>query len=196
MNQARVEILITELLRAVEDVLLGDELRPGIAATPRRVAAAFAEWFSGYYQDDTAIADMLDAVFHDDVVQHYDQMVIVKGIEFQSFCEHHMAPFHGIAHIGYIPGGEGVFGLSKLARLLDVYAKRLQVQERLTEQVANALHGTGKTKGVMVVIEAVHTCMTSRGARAHGSSTVTSACRGALFTEASARAEFLNLIKL
>lgn len=164
-----------------------DPTRPGLADTPDRVLRALAEMTSGYQLDP---AEILARQFPDD----YDEMVIVRGVTFTSLCEHHMLAFTGTATVGYIPApGLGVVGLSKLARLVDCFARRLQVQERLTMQVADAIEEHLHPVGVGVVIRAEHSCMGCRGVRKPGAEMVTSAMRGALRTKPEARAEFLAL---
>jgi GTP cyclohydrolase I len=166
-----------------------DPDRDGLLDTPSRVAKAYAEILVGYSSDPR---DHLDKQFEVD----HDEMVLVKDIPFASTCEHHMLPFIGRAHIAYIPGPDGkVCGLSKLARLVDGYARRLQVQERLNGQIADALVDRLGACGAMVVIEAEHLCMTVRGVRKPGSSTTTSAVRGVMKESAATRAEALSLIK-
>jgi len=183
VDQARVAAAVRELLLGIGE----DPDREGLAETPARVARAYAEAFVGIDQDP---ADVLDARFDID----HEELILVKDIELWSYCEHHLVPFTGLAHVGYIPGpSKQIVGLSKLARLVDVYAKRLQVQERLTTQVADALVRELNPGGVIVVIEAEHLCMTMRGVRKPGSRTVTSAVRGHL-TRASTRAEAMSLI--
>ncbi|MDR0959031.1 MAG: GTP cyclohydrolase I FolE [Propionibacteriaceae bacterium] len=177
--------------RAIRELLIAvgeDPDREGLRETPDRVARAYAEAFSGLTADP---AEVLTTRF---TVDH-EELVLVKDIELWSYCEHHLLPFTGVAHVGYIPGGEPrqVVGLSKLARLVDVYAKRPQIQERLTTQVADALVDALHPIGVIVVIEAEHLCMTMRGVRKPGSRTVTSAVRGQLHDPAS-RAEAMSLI--
>lgn len=179
-----LEDLIERVLLCVEQ---SNADRPGLADTPRRVAKAYNHWFGGYMINP---ADLL-TVFKDGA-EGVDEMVVVQNIPFYSHCEHHMAPFFGRAHVGYIPNGK-IVGLSKLSRLVDCYARRLQVQERLTKQVADCLVDNLDPLGVGVVLNARHMCMESRGVCQQGHSTVTSALRGAMKTDASARAEFLAL---
>jgi GTP cyclohydrolase I len=175
----------------VRELLIGigeDPEREGLRRTPARVARAYAEVFAGLRADP---GEVLSSVFD----EGHEEMVVVKDIEVSSFCEHHLLPFHGVAHIGYIPNRQGqITGLSKLARLVDVYAKRPQVQERMTTQIAEALVDGLKPMGVIVVIECEHLCMSMRGVRKPGSRTVTSVVRGALQTSASTRAEAMSLI--
>jgi len=176
--------------RAVRDLLIAvgeDPDREGLVNTPDRVARMFAETLSG---SQLRADDVLTTTFD---IGH-DELVLVKDIELYSTCEHHMVPFHGVAHVGYIPGADGrITGLSKLARVVDVFARRLQVQERLTTQVADALVRLLDPRGVIVVIEAEHLCMSMRGVRKAGSRTMTSAVRGALRNPAT-RAEAMSLI--
>ena len=185
MDVARIEAAVREILAAVGE----DPLRPGLEDTPGRVARAYGELLGGYGSDP---ADHLDRQFEVD----HDEMVIVRDIPFSSLCEHHMLPFIGRAHVAYLPGPDGkVCGLSKLARVVDGYANRLQVQERLTVQVADALVERLKARGVLVAMEAEHLCMTMRGVQKPGAMTTTSAVRGLLKTNASTRAEALGLIR-
>jgi GTP cyclohydrolase I len=176
---------------AVREILVGigeDPDRDGLRDTPNRVARAYAEMFVGLHQEpDEVLAKRFDLGF--------DEMVLVKDIEVWSCCEHHLVPFTGVAHIGYIPSENGtITGLSKLARLVDLYAKRPQVQERLTTQVADALERILQPRGAIVVFECEHLCMTMRGVRKPGSKTVTSAVRGQLRNPAT-RAEAMGLIR-
>ena len=184
VDHARAEAAVRELLLAVGE----DPDRPGLQDTPARVARAYAETFAGLWQDPAAV---LATTFDED----HDEMVLVKDIPMYSTCEHHLVPFHGVAHIGYIPGENGrVTGLSKLARLVEVYARRPQVQERMTSQIADALADVLKPRGVLVVIEAEHLCMAMRGIRKPGSSTVTSAVRGIFRDNAATRSEAMSLV--
>lgn len=179
----RVEQAVRDLLEAVGE----DPDRSGLRDTPARMARAYAEMFSGLGQDPE---DVVSTFFDID----HEEMVIVRDIEVYSTCEHHLLPFHGVAHVGYIPSEGGtVTGLSKLARLVDVYAKRPQVQERLTTQVADALVELVAARGVIVVVECEHLCMSMRGVRKPGSRTVTSAVRGMMRNSAT-RAEAMSLI--
>lgn len=172
-----------EILLAIGE----DPDRDGLVDTPSRVARAYAELFSGLWQRPQ---DVLTTTFD----LGHDEMVLVKDIEVFSCCEHHLVPFHGVAHVGYVPSPEGrITGLSKLARLVDVYARRPQVQERLTTQVADALVELLAPRGVIVVMECEHLCMSMRGVRKPGSRTVTSAVRGVL-RRAVTRAEAMSLI--
>jgi GTP cyclohydrolase I len=175
---------------AVREILIGigeDPERDGLRDTPNRVARAYAEMFAGLRQEpENVLATVFDI--------GHDEFVLVKDIEIWSCCEHHLVPFTGVAHVGYIPAIDGrITGLSKLARLVDVYAKRPQVQERLTTQIADALERILEPRGVIVVIECEHLCMTMRGVRKPGSKTVTSAVRGQLL-DAVTRAEAMQLI--
>ncbi|MET0449977.1 MAG: GTP cyclohydrolase I FolE [Aeromicrobium sp.] len=183
VDRPRAEAAIRELLIAVGE----DPDREGLLDTPKRVAKSYEELLAGLDQNP---ADVLNAVFD---VGH-DELVLVKDIELWSMCEHHLVPFFGKAHVGYIPAEGGkVTGLSKLARLVDVYARRPQVQERLTTQIAEALVEQLKPRGVIVVLEAEHLCMAMRGVRKGGAKTVTSAVRGQLRDPAT-RAEAMGLI--
>lgn len=179
----RAAAAVRELLIAVGE----DPDREGLRDTPRRVAKAYAEVFAGLRQHPT---DVLNTVFD---IGH-DEMILVRDIDVYSTCEHHLVPFHGVAHVGYIPGEDGrVTGLSKLARLVDVYAKRPQVQERLTTQIADSLVDVLQPRGVIVVVECEHLCMTMRGVHKPGARTITSAVRGQLRDPAT-RAEAMSLI--
>lgn len=176
--------------RIIRDLLtfIGeDPNREGLAKTPQRVIRSFKELYGGYTVDPKSV---LGTTFESN---GYNQMVICKDIEMFSTCEHHMIPFHGKVHIGYVPG-ERVVGLSKLARLVEVFSRRLQIQEKLTQQIADTLDEVLKPKGAMVVIEAKHFCMCARGVQKQHSSMVTSAIKGG-FTEKEARQEFMDLIK-
>jgi GTP cyclohydrolase I len=179
----RLERAVRELLLAIGE----DPDRDGLRQTPARVARSYAEVFAGMGQQPE---DVLTTTFE---IGH-DELILVKDIEVYSTCEHHLVPFHGVAHVGYIPGVDGrVTGLSKLARLVDVYARRPQVQERLTSQIADALVKNLKPLGVLVVIECEHLCMSMRGVRRPGSRTITSAVRGQLRDPAT-RAEAMGLV--
>jgi GTP cyclohydrolase I len=182
-DHARAEAAVRELLLAVGE----DPDRDGLRETPARVARAYAEIFAGLRQSPE---DVLTTSFD----LGHDEMVLVKDIEVYSTCEHHLVPFHGVAHVGYIPGQDGrITGLSKLARLVDVYAKRPQVQERLTTQVADSLVELLQPRGAIVVIECEHMCMSMRGIRKPGAKTVTSAVRGQL-RDVATRNEAMSLI--
>ena len=162
--------------------------REGLIETPKRVVNSYKEFFSGY---DSKPEQILSKTF--DEVEGYDEMVIVRDITIESHCEHHMVPFIGIAHIGYIPD-KRIVGISKLARIADVFAKRLQTQEIMTAQIADTINEVLKPKGVAVVIDAQHQCMTTRGTHKTGSSTITSRMLGLFRTNSNTRNEFMNLI--
>jgi GTP cyclohydrolase I len=182
-DQVRAEKAITELLLAIGE----DPTRDGLRDTPKRVAKAFRENFAGLWQQPE---DVLTTTFD---IGH-QELVIVREIEVFSHCEHHLTPFHGVAHIGYIPGESGrITGLSKLARLVDLYARRPQVQERLTSQIADALVEILQPGGVIVIIDCEHLCMSMRGVRKSQARTTTSAVRGQLMNPAT-RAEAISLI--
>jgi GTP cyclohydrolase IA len=184
VDQERAAAAVRELLLAVGE----DPDRPGLQETPARVARAYAETFAGLWQDPYEI---LSTTFDED----HDELVLVKDIPMYSTCEHHLVPFHGVAHIGYIPGEDGkVTGLSKLARLVEVYARRPLVQERMTSQIADALDGVLRPRGVLVIIEAEHLCMAMRGIRKPGSTTVTSAVRGIFLHSQATRSEAMSLV--
>lgn len=183
-DHARAEAAIRELLFAIGE----DPDREGLLDTPARVARAYAEVTSGLRM---SAEDVLTTTFD---IGH-EEMVLVRDIEFWSMCEHHLVPFTGVAHVGYIPNVNGkITGLSKLARLVDVYARRPQVQERLTTQVADSLMEILDPRGVIVVMDAEHLCMTMRGVKKRGARTVTSAVRGLMLTNATTRAEAMAFI--
>lgn len=165
-----------------------DPTREGLLDTPKRVVKSYAEFYNGY---DTDPRDILSRTFKE--VEGYDEMVMLRDIEFESHCEHHMVPFTGRAHVAYLPKCK-VVGISKLARLVDAYAHRLQIQEKMTAQIANALNEILQPKGVAVVIEAVHQCMTSRGVHKHGSVMQTSHLLGRFREDARTRQEFFSLL--
>jgi GTP cyclohydrolase IA len=165
-----------------------DPAREGLLDTPSRVVRAYQEWFAGYSEDPE---DLLQRTFNE--TGGYDEMVVLRDIRFTSHCEHHMAPIIGRAHVGYLPR-QRVVGLSKLARLINVYAKRLQIQERMTVEIADALERTLQPVGVGVVIEGVHACMSTRGVNQHGSTMVTSRMLGAFRDQPETRQEFLSAI--
>ena len=165
-----------------------DPGREGLKGTPARVAKAFEEYFSGYGTDPV---ELLQRTFEE--TDGYDEMVVLRDIRFESHCEHHLAPIIGKAHIAYLPQ-QRVVGISKLARLVEVYAKRLQIQEKMTAQIANTLDEVLQPKGVAVVIEAAHQCMTTRGVHKPGVAMVTSRMLGAFRTDPSTRREFLSII--
>ncbi|RCV55176.1 GTP cyclohydrolase I FolE [Marinitenerispora sediminis] len=184
VDHLRIEKAVREILIAIGE----DPDRDGLRDTPARVARAYAEQFAGLNQRPE---DVLTTVFD----AGHDEIVLVKDIELYSTCEHHLVPFYGVAHVGYIPNSDGrITGLSKLARLVDVFARRPQVQERLTTQVADAVMDLLEPRGVIVVIEAEHLCMTMRGVRKPGAKTVTSAVRGDFRNRDRTRAEAMSLI--
>jgi GTP cyclohydrolase I len=184
-DQDRAEKAVRELLLACGE----DPDRDGLRETPARVARTYREMFAGLYLEPDKV---LDRTFD----EAHEELVLVTDIPMYSTCEHHLVPFHGVAHVGYIPNAGGkVTGLSKLARLVDLYARRPQVQERLTSQIADALVRKLEPRGVIVVVEAEHLCMAMRGIRKPGARTTTSAVRGLLQTSPSSRAEALDLIK-
>lgn len=182
VDKSRIEKAVREILAAVGE----DPDREGLLETPARVARMYTELFSGLHQDP---ARHLKKVF----TESYDELVLVRDISFNSMCEHHLLPFLGVAHIGYIPRGS-VVGLSKLARIVEEVSRKPQVQERMTETIANLLDDELKPKGVIVVLEAEHSCMSIRGVRKPGSLTVTSAVRGLFRKNESSRAEAMSLI--
>jgi len=165
-----------------------DPRREGLIDTPKRVARAYEDWFSGYKQDPV---EYLKRTFEE--VEGYDEMIVLRDIGFESHCEHHMAPIIGKAHVGYLPRNK-VVGISKLARVVEAFARRFQVQEKMTAQIANCIEDVLKPKGVGVVIEAVHQCMTTRGIHKTDVSMVTSQMLGSFRKDARTRAEFLRMI--
>ncbi len=185
VTREQAEDAIRTLLRWAGD----DPAREGLHDTPRRVAKAYREWFAGYGQDPTAF---LARTFKE--VAGYDEIIVLRNIEFESHCEHHLAPIIGRAHVGYLPRSR-VVGISKLARVVDAYARRLQVQEKMTAQIAQCIHDTLQPLGVGVVIEAVHECMTTRGVHKRGVSMVTSTLLGAFREDHRTRDEFMQLIR-
>jgi GTP cyclohydrolase I len=182
LDQGRLKASIDEMLRAIGE----DPSRNGLAETPRRIAEMYAEIFEGLWKDPREYLQVVFEVAH-------DEMVILRNIPFYSMCEHHFLPFHGEAHVGYIPDGK-VVGISKLARVVEGYARRPQIQEQLTSQIAEAIMEVVKPDGVAVVIEAEHLCMTMRGIKKPGSRMVTSAMRGDFKQQSVTRAEFLSLV--
>ena len=183
-DSERAARAVTELLAAVGE----DPEREGLRDTPRRVAAMYAELFAGFHDDP---AEVLTVTFAAD----HDEMVMVRDIPFASLCEHHMIPFVGKAHVAYIPAVDGrITGLSKLARLVDVFARRLQVQERMTSQIADSLENVLGPRGVLVVVEAEHLCMSMRGIKKPGTLTVTSAVRGLFRKDPRTRAEAMQFL--
>ena len=185
VTREQAEDAIRTLLRWAGD----DPAREGLGDTPRRVAKAYREWFAGYAQDPTAF---LARTFKE--VAGYDEIIVLRNIEFESHCEHHLAPIIGRAHVGYLPRSR-VVGISKLARVVDAYARRLQVQEKMTAQIAQCIHDTLQPLGVGVVIEAAHECMTTRGVHKRGVSMVTSTLLGAFRDDHRTRDEFMQLIR-
>ena len=180
-----------EAEKAIETLLrwAGDDpAREGLAETPARVAKAFEEWFSGYSQDPE---EYLTRTFEE--IEGYDDMVILRDIRFESHCEHHLAPIIGRVHVGYLPTRR-VVGISKLARVVEAYSRRLQVQEKMNAQIANTIEKVLQPKGVAVVIEAAHQCMTTRGVHKPGVTMVTSTMLGAFRDNSDTRREFLNII--
>jgi GTP cyclohydrolase I len=183
-ERAEVEEAVRTLIRWAGD----DPTREGLTGTPSRVARAFEEFFSGYGEDPV---ELLRRTFEE--TDGYDEMVVLRDIRFESHCEHHLAPIIGRAHIAYLPRNR-VIGISKLARVLDVYSRRMQIQEKLTAQVANTIEQVLQPKGVAVVIDAAHQCMTTRGVHKPGMSMVTSRMLGAFRTDPATRREFLSII--
>ena len=165
-----------------------DPTREGLLDTPKRVVKAYTEWFGGYAVDP---GEYLQRTFQE--VEGYDEMIVLRDIEFESHCEHHLAPIIGKAHVGYLPNGK-VVGISKLARVVDAYAKRLQVQEKMTAQIAQVIQDVLQPRGVGVVIEGAHECMTTRGVHKRGVSMITSKMLGTFRDDARTRAEFLRFI--
>jgi GTP cyclohydrolase IA len=183
-GQDRAEDAFREILRWIGE----DPDRDGLRDTPRRLTRAFQEYFSGYREDPRAI---LQTTFEE--TDGYDEMIVLRGVPFHSHCEHHAAPIVGRAWVAYVPDRR-VVGISKLARVVEAYARRLQIQERLTAQIANAINETLSPQGVGVVIKAAHHCMLSRGVRAHGTDLVTSRMLGSFKDSAMTRGEFLALV--
>jgi len=183
-SREQAEAAIRTLLAWAGD----DPSREGLIDTPKRVVTAYGDWFSGYTDDP---AEYLKRTFEE--VEGYDEMIVLRDIEFESHCEHHMAPIIGKAHVGYLPNGK-VVGISKLARVVDTYARRLQVQEKLTAQIAQVILDVLQPRGVGVVVEAAHECMTTRGVHKRGVSMITSKMLGSFREDARTRAEFLQFI--
>ena len=184
VDLGRIEKAVREILIAVGE----DPDRDGLRRTPARVARAYAELFAGLRVDPRQV---LTTAFE----ANHDELVLVRDIEVMSTCEHHLLPFHGVAHVGYIPGSDGrITGLSKLARLVEVYARRPQVQERLTAQIADTIMDVVAPSGVIVVMDCEHMCMAVRGIQKPGASTITSAVRGVFQRDAKSRAEAMSLI--
>jgi GTP cyclohydrolase I len=191
MNDKRAKVTRLEAEEAVRTLLLwagDDPQREGLQDTPKRVVNAYQDWFSGYTDDP---AEYLRRTFEE--VGGYDEMIVLRDISFESHCEHHMAPIIGRAHVGYLPTSK-VVGISKLARVVDGYARRFQVQEKLTAQIAACIDEVLKPRGVGVVIDAVHECMTTRGVHKRGVSMITSRMTGTFRVDARTRAEFLQFI--
>ena len=184
-TRGEAETAVRTLLRWAGD----DPSREGLRDTPKRVASAFQEWFSGYALDPESF---LARTFEE--VDGYDEMVVLKDIRFESHCEHHLAPIIGRAHVGYLPVNK-IVGISKLARVVDAYARRLQVQEKMNAQIANCIQKILEPKGVAVVIEAAHQCMTTRGVHKPGVTLVTSTMLGAFREDSRTRREFLAMIR-
>ncbi|WP_291830480.1 GTP cyclohydrolase I FolE [Bosea sp. (in: a-proteobacteria)] len=183
-SRAEAEEAVRTLLRWAGD----DPTREGLLGTPDRVVRAYEEWFAGYHEDPVEI---LQRTFEE--TAGYDEMVVLREIRFESYCEHHVAAIIGVAHVGYLPD-KRVVGISKLARIVEIYAKRLQIQEKMTAQIANAINDVLMPRGVAVVIEATHQCMTTRGIHKPGVSMITSQMLGAFRSDQSTRREFLAMI--
>ncbi|WP_407353544.1 GTP cyclohydrolase I FolE [Luteimonas sp. R10] len=186
VSRAQAEDAVRTLLRWAGD----DPAREGLLDTPARVAKAYREWFSGYALDPD---DYLARTFKE--VEGYDEMIVLRDIEYESHCEHHMAPIIGRVHVGYLPDGK-VVGISKLARVVEAYAKRLQVQEKMTAQIAGCIQRALQPLGVGVVVEGAHECMTTRGVHKRGVSMITSTMLGSFREDARTRAEFLRFIEV
>jgi len=184
VSKAEAEDAVRTLLRWAGE----DPSREGLLDTPRRVVEAYGDWFAGYRQDPR---EYLARTFEE--VEGYDEMIVLRDIEFESHCEHHMAPIIGKAHIGYLPAGK-VVGISKLARVVEAYARRFQVQEKMTAQIARCIQDVLQPRGVGVVVEGAHECMTTRGIHKRGVSMVTSKMLGSFREDARTRAEFLRFI--
>jgi len=185
-TQAEAEEAVRTLIRWAGD----DPDREGLQDTPKRVTRSYLEFFKGY---DVNPVQVLSRTFRD--VEGYDEMIVLRDITFDSYCEHHMVPFTGRAHVAYIPGDK-VVGISKLARLVDIYAKRLQIQEKFTAQIATTLNEVLKPRGVAVVVEATHMCMTTRGVHKHGAVMQTSHLIGSFRSDPRTRQEFFSLLKV
>jgi GTP cyclohydrolase I len=186
VSKAQAEEAVRTLLRWAGE----DPRREGLLETPKRVVEAYGDWFSGYAIDPRAY---LKRTFEE--MAGYDEMVVLRDIEFESHCEHHMAPIIGRAHVGYLPTTK-VVGISKLARVVDVFARRFQVQEKMTAEIARCINDVLQPRGVGVVIEAAHECMTTRGVHKRGVSMITSKMLGSFRTDARTRAEFLTFIDI
>ena len=185
-SREQAEAAVRTLLRWAGD----DPVREGLLDTPKRVVKAYEDWFSGYALDPD---DYLQRTFEE--VEGYDELIVLRDIQFESHCEHHMAPIIGRAHVGYLPDGK-VVGISKLARVVEAYARRFQVQEKMTAQVASCIQRALNPLGVGVVIEAAHECMTTRGVHKRGVSMVTSTMLGTFREDARTRSEFLQFISV
>ncbi len=183
MNNEKVEKLVKDLLQEIGE----DPTREGLLETPHRVAEAYEFLTSGYQMNVEEV--MNEAVFN----EKYDEMVLVKNIDFYSLCEHHMLPFYGKVHVAYIPDGK-IIGLSKIPRVVEIFSRRLQVQERMTQEIADTLENYLQPKGVAVVAEAFHMCMMMRGVQKQNSSATTSAVHGVFKEDARTRSEFINLL--
>jgi GTP cyclohydrolase IA len=183
INKAKIEKAVASIIEAIGE----DPQREGLVGTPRRIAEMYAEIFAGIYEDP---GEELRVGFE----EGHQEMVILKDIPFYSICEHHFLPFHGLAHVGYIPSGR-VVGASKIARVVEILTKRPQLQERLTTQIANTIVSVLQPKGVAVVIQAEHLCMTMRGVKKPGSNIITSAMRGLFQKNLTTRSEFLSLVQ-
>ena len=183
-TREKAEAAVRTLLEWVGD----DPEREGLTATPARVARAYEDWFSGYNQDPV---EFLRRTFQE--VEGYDEMIVLRDINFESHCEHHLAPIIGKVHIGYLPDRK-VVGISKLARVVETFARRLQVQETMTSQIAHCIQDVLKPKGVGVVVEGQHQCMTTRGVRSHGVSMITSQLLGDFRSDPRTRSEFMSII--
>jgi len=186
VTQTQAEEAVRTLLRWAGE----DPAREGLLDTPRRVAEAYGDWFSGYREDPR---EYLARTFEE--VAGYDELIVLRDIEYESHCEHHMAPIIGRVHVGYLPDGKGV-GISKLARVVDAYARRFQVQEKMTAQIAECIQQILGPRGVGVVVEGAHECMTTRGVHKRGVSMVTSKMLGSFREDARTRAEFLRFIEV
>ena len=185
VDLSKIETAVLAIIEAIGD----DPRREGLQGTPKRIAEMYAEVFSGLDMDAKAELTVGFEVGH-------REMVILRDIPFHSMCEHHLLPFYGVAHVGYIPNKEGrVVGVSKLARVVEIFAKRPQLQERMTSQIADAIVEAVQPDGVAVIIQAEHLCMTMRGIKKPGSNVITSATRGLFRTRAATRAEFLSLVQ-
>ena len=185
VTQAQAEEAVRTLLAWAGE----DPTREGLLDTPKRVVEAYGDWYSGYSEDPR---EFLERTFKE--VAGYDEMIVLRDIEFESHCEHHMAPIIGRAHVGYLPDGK-VVGISKLARVVETYARRFQVQEKMTAQIADCIHDVLQPRGVGVVVEGAHECMTTRGIHKRGVSMVTSKMLGSFREDARTRAEFLRFIE-